>query len=65
MIEFLSNVSIFLGWVIQAAAQIIIVILAMFGLVYFIDKTTPTSACHGNCNQGRNCTCKDNKDGIS
>lgn len=24
-----------------------------------------TSACHGNCNQGRNCTCKDKQNGIS
>jgi hypothetical protein len=24
-----------------------------------------TSACHGDCNQGRNCTCKDKQNGIS
>lgn len=64
MIEILSNLSLFLGFVIQGAAQIILVILAVFGIVYFVDKHTPASACHGNCNQGRNCTCKEKKDGI-
>ena len=24
-----------------------------------------TSNCNGNCNQGRNCTCKDKQNGIS
>lgn len=64
MIEFLSSVSIFLGWVIQGAAQLFIVVMAMYGIIYFVDKRTPPSNCHGNCNQGRNCTCKENNNGV-
>ena len=58
MIEFLSSLSLFLGLVIHGAAQIIIVILAMFGIVYLVDGIKINNNCTQDCNQGRNCTCK-------
>jgi uncharacterized membrane protein YphA (DoxX/SURF4 family) len=64
MIEILSGISVFLGYVIQIAAQLFVVAMAVFGIVYFIEKSSPKSNCNGNCNQGRNCTCKENNNGI-
>ena len=59
MIETLSNISLFLGFVIKTAAEILFVLLGLFGIIYLIDKHTPQSKCNGDCNQGRNCTCKE------
>ena len=58
MIEYLSSLSLFFGFIFQTAAQIAVVMLALFGVIYFVEKKLPPSACHGDCNQGRNCDCK-------
>lgn len=64
MIEVLSNLSLFIGLVIKGAAYIFLVCVLGLGIFYIV-KSTPDSACTGNCNQGRNCNCKEKKDGIS
>jgi hypothetical protein len=33
-------------------------------IVISINRRLPPSACHGDCNQGRNCTCREKKDGL-
>ena len=64
MIEFLSNMSILIGLIVKGAAYIFL--FCVFGLgIFYILKHTPDSACTGNCNQGRNCNCKEKKDGVS
>ena len=40
----------------------ILLIVIVFGLSFI--NLSPNSNCTGDCNQGRNCTCKDNQDGI-
>lgn len=58
MIEVLSTISIVLGIILKIAA--FIALFVMMGMViYFINKAIPDSKCHGNCNQGRNCNCKE------
>lgn len=57
MIEVLSGISLFLGLVLKGAA-IIFLICFVFLCVYYMIKMTPETACHGDCNQGRNCNCK-------
>jgi cytochrome bd-type quinol oxidase subunit 1 len=64
MIEFLSNMSLLLGMIIEQAVYIFLFCVAGLFMFYTI-KNTPDSACTGNCNQGRNCNCKEKKDGIS
>jgi hypothetical protein len=58
MIDFFVNMSIMLGLIIQQAAYIFI--FCVFGLfIYYIIKSLPESSCTGDCNQGRNCNCKE------
>lgn len=57
MIEFLSNMSLLLGIILHDAAIIaLFIIIVMF--VIALNSMLPESNCTGNCNQGRNCTCK-------
>ncbi len=64
MIEFLSNMSILVGLILQQAAYIFIA--CFVGLVfYYLIKNSPDSACTHYCNEGRNCTCKEKQNGIS
>ena len=56
MIEVLSGLSLFLGWVLHGAAQIFLVALAIYGIYTLVDKI-PASSCNNDCNQGRNCNC--------
>lgn len=54
--ETLVGISIFLGYVLKLAANIIVFIFAGLG-VYFLVSRMPPSGCTHDCNQGRNCTC--------
>ena len=64
MIEFLSNMSLLIGMILEQAACMFIA--CVIGLVfYYLIKNTPESACTGDCNQGRNCNCKEKSNGIS
>ena len=57
MLDFLINMSIILGLIIQQAAYIFIFCVVGL-LIFYIIKQMPDSNCTGNCNQGRNCNCK-------
>lgn len=35
----------------------ILAISLIVAILYILHKTDVPSACHGNCNQGRNCDC--------
>jgi len=61
MIEVLVGISLFLGMVLKGAAIIFLICFAAL-CVFYIIKLTPDSACTGNCNQGRNCTCQSTKE---
>jgi hypothetical protein len=37
----------------------------MLWLFYKFIKNIPPSSCTGNCNQGRNCTCKDKNEKLN
>ena len=64
MTEFLSGMSLLLGIVLHDAAIIaLFIILVLFVLA--LNTMLPESNCTGNCNQGRNCNCKEKKDGLS
>jgi hypothetical protein len=57
MIEFLSAMSLLFGIILHDAAIIaLVIILVLF--VIALNTMLPESSCTGNCNQGRNCTCK-------
>ncbi len=55
--ETLVNLSLLLGMILQDAAYVFLFCAVGLGIFYLIKKT-PDSACHGDCNQGRNCNCK-------
>lgn len=64
MIEFLSNMSLLIGMILEQAAYVFVAcVIGVF--FYYLIKNSPDSACHGDCNQGRNCTCKGSKNGTS
>ena len=63
MVEFLSNISLLIGIILEQAAHTFIACVIGLGFFYLIKKS-PDSACHGNCNQGRNCSCKEKQHGI-
>ena len=57
MIDFLLNMSILLGLIVQQAVYIFLFCVA--GLcIFYVVKLLPKSNCNGDCIQGRNCTCK-------
>lgn len=63
MIEFLSTMSLLVGMILQQAVYIFLA--CVVGLVfYYMIRYSPDSACHGDCNQGRNCTCREKDNGI-
>ena len=64
MIEVLSNLSLLIGMILQGAAYIFLFCLSGL-IIFYVVKSLPDSACTGNCNQGRNCNCKEKKDGVS
>lgn len=37
----------------------VLIIVAVVAIAVTIVRRLPTSSCTGNCNQGRNCDCKD------
>jgi hypothetical protein len=37
----------------------LIVLIVIVGIVITLVRALPKSDCTGNCNQGRNCDCKD------
>ena len=55
--ETLANLSLLIGLILKGAAYIFVCCVLALGIFYIIKKT-PDSACHGDCNQGRNCNCK-------
>ena len=58
MIDFLMNMSIMLGLIVQLAVNIFLFCVA--GLcIFYIVKYLPKSNCTGECYQGRNCNCKE------
>lgn len=63
MIEFLSNMSLLIGMILEQAAYIFL--SCVLGLMfYYMIKNSPDSACTHDCYEGRNCTCKDKSNGI-
>jgi hypothetical protein len=36
----------------------ILILIVLVGIVISINRRLPPSSCTGNCNQGRNCDCK-------
>jgi len=42
-------------------AVLLITLAVVVGIVVVIATMPNTSGCTGDCNQGRNCTCQDNK----
>ena len=62
MIEFLSELSLYIGHVWHDIVQFVIYILAIFGLYHIFFNIK--SSCTHDCNQGRNCTCKEKSNGI-
>jgi hypothetical protein len=42
----------------------ILILIVLVGIVISINRRLPPSACTHDCNEGRNCTCKEKKDGI-
>ena len=37
----------------------LIILITIVAIIVTLVRALPKSSCTGNCNQGRNCTCKD------
>ena len=42
----------------------ILFLIVLVGIVISINRRLPKSSCHGDCNQGRTCDCKGDKNGT-